>query len=227
MTAGSDASGNSQNGAWAAMPAKTIPGTLAFPDWCVEAFAGKRRMLEIGCGPHGGLAPLAAQIEAEFSGTDINPQAVAGSCAAWPRFRFFTHDAVQPFPLDAGCFDLIAMKAFMTCLPARAEHLAVLANARKVATDGCLLAVMDFLQNWDVPLYKTRYEEGIAHGLERGTFAAPANAFTAGYNAHHFERVELKELLRETGWNLKRIEAVPVVTRSGNRVSGFALLAGC
>jgi len=211
-------------GAWKNMPSRTIPGTLCFPDWCVEAFAGKRRMLEIGCGPKGGLAPLAVQTGVEYCGADINPQAVAEAGAAWPQFRFFTHDATHAFPEDAGRFDLVIMKAFMTCLPTRAEHLAVLANVRSVASDGCLLAIMDFFQNWDVPLYKARYEDGLSRGLERGTFAAPANAFSPGYNAHHFGRDELEELLRKTGWEPERVEAMPVVTRSGNRINGFALV---
>lgn len=223
MTA--DASGAFENGAWRNMSAKTIPGTLSFPAWCVERFAGRRRILEIGCGPHGGLATLAAQMNAEFCGVDINPQAVADSCLLWPDFCFVAHDASQAFPLCIGQFDVIAMKAFMTCLPTRAEHLAVLSNARRVAADGCILAIMDFLQNWDVPLYKARYEGGLAQGLERGTFSAPSNALTSGYKAHHFTSDELDGLMRESGWKIERFEPLPVVTRSGNRINGFALLA--
>ena len=54
------------------MPSKTIPGTLRFPDWCLSSFAGSRRMLEIGCGPTGGLSELAIEIGAEFCGMEYN-----------------------------------------------------------------------------------------------------------------------------------------------------------
>ena len=207
------------------MPSKTIHGTLRFPDWCLSSFAGSRRMLEIGCGPKGGLSELAIEIGAEFCGMDINNQAVADTGNHQRGVRFVAHDARLTFPADIGIFDLVVMKAFLTCLPTRDEHIKVLRNARVHAAENAQLAVMDFLQNWDNPIYKARYDEGMSASLERGSFAAPANAFTAGYAAHHFSQDEAVGLMRESDWNIQRMETVPVVTRSGNRINGFVILA--
>lgn len=124
-----------------------------------------------------------------------------------------------------GPFDLILAKAFLTCLATREEHLAVLKNAHALASPCCTLLVMDFLQNWDHPLYLQRYEDGLASGLERGSFAAPASGACPGYTAHHFAREELAELMRESGFAIDSLTPLPVTTRSGNAIDGFVLIA--
>jgi SAM-dependent methyltransferase len=216
-----ESNGIIDNSAWRNMAPSVVPGTLAFPSECFPMFAKARRVLELGCGSGTELQALARRTGAECVGVDLNGAAFAQAC---PGVSLLRHDARLPLPAE-GAFDLIIAKAFLTCLATRAEHLAVLKNARALASPCCTLLVMDFLQNWDHPLYRQRYGDGLASGLECGSFAAPASGGCPGYTAHHFAKEELAELVCESGFAIDSLATLLVTTRSGNAIEGFVMIA--
>jgi SAM-dependent methyltransferase len=212
---------------WETMAPGEIPGTLALPSHARSLLKNAESLLEFGCGPEGGAAELALAEKGLYRGLDVNAPSIAAASrkfAGEPRAEFLCRDACLP-PPDARKFAVILAKAFFTCLDRSAQHLAALRTARASAAKGTLLIVMDFLQDWNHPLYRVRYEEGARLGLEKGSFQAPPLPNSPGYVAHHFTREELENLARESGWKISHFETLPVRTRSGNRATGFFLIA--
>jgi SAM-dependent methyltransferase len=212
---------------WEAMAPEEIPGTLVLPEEALACVERAESLLEFGCGPEGGAAQLVLAGKGRYRGLDVNAQSVLAAMrkfAGEPRAEFLCRDACLP-PPDGRRFDTILGKAFFTCLPSGAEHLAALRTARASAAKGGRLIVMDFLQDWDNALYRARYEEGERLGLERGSFRAPALRSSPGYTAHHFAQGEMESLAQESGWKIAFWSTLPVRTRSGNRATGFTMTA--
>jgi SAM-dependent methyltransferase len=212
---------------WEKMAPGEIPGTLTLPPEALACVNLAESLLEFGCGPEGGAAQLILAGKGRYRGLDVNAQSVLAATRKFadePRAEFLCRDACLP-PPDGKTFDLILAKAFFTCLPSGAEHFSALRTARESAAKGGRLIVMDFLQDWNHPLYRARYEEGERLGLERGSFRAPALGNSPGYTAHHFAEEELESLTQKSGWNITRWSTLPVRTRSGNRASGFTMMA--
>lgn len=204
-----------------------IPGTLALPPEALACVNLAESLLEFGCGPEGGAAQLVLAGKGRYRGLDVNEESILAATRKFadePRAEFLCRDACLP-PPDARRFDTILAKAFFTCLPSGAEHLAALRTARASAANGGHLIVMDFLQDWSHPLYRARYEESERLGLERGSFRAPALGSSSGYTAHHFAREEMESLAQKSGWKITRWSTLPVRTRSGNRATGFTMMA--
>jgi SAM-dependent methyltransferase len=213
--------------AWEEMTPGEIPGTLVLPAEALACVNHAESLLEFGCGPEGGAARLVLAGKGRYRGFDVNAQSILAATQKFadePRAEFLCRDACQP-PPDRKRFDLVLAKAFFTCLPSGAEHFSALRTARASTANGARLIVMDFLQDWNHPLYRARYEEGERLGLERGSFRAPALGSSPGYVAHHFSREELERLTQKSGWKITQWSTLPVRTRSGNRATGFTMVA--
>ena len=89
---------------------------------------------------------------------------------------------------------------------------------------GRVLCIADFLQNWDLPYYRARYEAGLAETGEQGTFLVREGGRVL-YAAHHFTLEELAGLLDEAGFVLAHVATPRVRTRSGQDVRGVVLAA--
>jgi SAM-dependent methyltransferase len=208
------------------MPPRLIPATLPLPEEFMAAARLSARVLDLGCGVGSAARELPTESFAAWVGLDINPAAVATAKKdLQPNTKFLVHDVRQPLP-DVGAFDLFLFKGVLTCLPTHQEQLQVLHHATMHAAKRRVFVVVDFLQNWDLRIYRRRYERGLRGGLERGTFLAPdGEASLRGYLAHHFEYPELIRLLTAVGLRLVCCRDVPVRTRTGNEARGFVLIA--
>jgi SAM-dependent methyltransferase len=211
---------------WQRIPPRLLPGTLPLPEEFVTAARLARRVLDLGCGVGSALGELATEPFANWVGVDINPRAIAlANKQAAANAEFLVHDARRPFP-NIGTFDLFLLKGVLTCLPTHQEQLQVLRHATAHATERRVFAIVDFLQNWEHPRYRRRYELGLRAGWEKGTFLASDRAASLPtYLAHHFEYHELFRLLDAVGLRLVCSRDITVRTRSGNETQGFVLIA--
>ncbi|WP_428569853.1 MAG: class I SAM-dependent methyltransferase [Solidesulfovibrio sp. DCME] len=176
------------------------------------------RVLDIGCGAGRIMGELAGQ-GFRVVGADRNAASLA---RAGGRGLAVVRADAAALPFGTGCFDAAVLHAVLTVLPTPQSRHAVLTEARRL---GCrLLCIADFLQNWDLPLYKARYEAGQAETGERGSFVV-RQAGEVLYLAHHFTLGELTGLLAGAGYAVALADTPLVTTRSGNRVRGLAVAA--
>ncbi len=197
-----------------------VPSTLSL-DSRVRAFLRpKDRIVDLGCGQGRILGELAALgLGSRHVGVDINGPSLARA----KQVGFSVIQAnLTALPVVDNAFDVGILHAVLTTLVPAAARLAVLREARRVV--GRVLAVADFLQNWDVPLYRARYEAGLAETGEPGSFVVRENGRVL-YPAHHFTVEELTGLLAAAGFAVEFLDTPRVRTRSGNVVRGVVLAA--
>jgi SAM-dependent methyltransferase len=204
---------------WRETPA--VPSTLPLASGVLAALRPDDRILDCGCGAGRVLAELAGQGLGRFHcGLDINPPSLGS--ARDRGFPVARADLTDPLPLADASVDACCLQAVLTCLVPAATRLAVLRQVRRVTRR--VLAVGDFLQNWDLPLYRQRYEAGLLETGEAGSFVV-REAGRVLYAAHHFTVEELTALLAEAGFAVDSLETPLVRTRSGNVVRGILLSA--
>jgi SAM-dependent methyltransferase len=174
--------------------------------------------VDIGCGAGRLLAELAGQ-GWTVAGADRNTASLRE--ARSKGLRVVRAEAAA-LPFADGAFDAGLLHAVLTTLPTPEARLAVLREARRA---GCrILCLADFLQNWDLPYYKARYEAGEAETGERGSFVVREGEWVL-YVAHHFSLPELTALLDAAGYALAFADTPIVTTRSGKRVRGVVAAA--
>ena len=203
---------------WSMAP--RVPSTLEIDPDLLAHFRPHDRIVDLGCGPGRTLFGLrAAGLGRLHVGLDANaPSLALAAGAGLPVVR--ADVAALPF-VDAA-FDVGVVQAVLTTIESPVKRLDMLRAARRVV--GRLLYVGDFLQNWELPYYRARYEAGLAETGESGSFVVRENG-RALYTAHHFTRDELTALLQDAGFGVIRAVFPEVRTRSGNLVRGVSLLA--
>ncbi|KHK04274.1 ubiE/COQ5 methyltransferase [Desulfovibrio sp. TomC] len=152
-------------------------------------------------------------------GADVNPPSLLlAACAGFPVVQA----DLAAMPVADAAFDAGILQAVLTTIPTPGERLAVLREARRIVTR--VLCLGDFLQNWELPYYRTRYETGLAETGECGSFVVREGAVEL-YQAHHFTMDELGDLLGRAGFSVVQAAYPTVRTRSGNLVRGVSLAA--
>lgn len=196
----------------------SVPSSLLL-DTRVSAYLRPTdRILDIGCGAGRVLGELAGQ-GWRVMGADRNTASLA---LAREKGLDVTRADAAALPFRDAAFDAAVLHAVLTTLPTPAIRLAVLREARRV---GCrTLCLADFVQNWDLPYYKARYEAGEAETGERGSFVV-READTVLYVAHHFTLEELSDLLDAAGYTVAFVDTPVVTTRSGKRIRGVIAAA--
>jgi len=204
---------------WRETPA--VPSTLPLLPQILAALRPDDRILDLGCGGGRILAELAGHgLGRLHCGLDINLPSLA--LARKKHLAVALADLTARLPLaDASC-DVCFLQAVLTCLVPASRRLAILREARRVTRR--VLAVADFLQNWDLPLYRARYEAGPGETGEAGSFLV-REGDTVLYAAHHCTIPELTELLAAAGFTVTFLETPQVRTRSGNILRGVVLMA--
>jgi SAM-dependent methyltransferase len=203
---------------WRVTPA--VPSTLPLLPEILSLLRPADSILDCGCGAGRVLSELAGQGlgHARF-GLDINPPSLT---AARDKGFPVMQAEVAALPLRHGACDVCFLQAVLTCLVPAARRLAVLREIRRVTRR--LLCLADFLQNWDLPLYRDRYTSGLAETGEVGSFLV-REAGKVLYPAHHSTVDELSALLASAGFTIVFLETPYVRTRSGNTVRGVVLAA--
>ncbi|MCX7793198.1 MAG: class I SAM-dependent methyltransferase [Thermodesulfovibrionales bacterium] len=206
----------------------SIPSTVK-PDYLLFKYLKPEyRIIDVGCG-NGNIALALGLLGYSVTGVDINQSAIEranqkAQSLRLPNVNFITADICNSH-ID-GCYDIAIMNAFMTTLVDEALRVEVLRRIRDLLRNNGLLYIADFLQNYNIPLYRQRYEEGISCGLEKGTFYVRDSDGNILYLAHHFESKEIMELVINTGYKIIEFEVRKFKTRSGNPIDGFVLIAG-
>lgn len=197
-----------------------VPSTLPLVPEVLSQLRPDDRILDLGCGAGRVLSELAGQGcgRAHF-GLDINPPSLV--LARDKGFAVMAGD-VAAVPVRDKAVDVCNLQAVMTCLVPAAQRLAVLREAHRVTRR--VLCLADFLQNWDIPLYRGRYTDGLAETGEAGSFLV-REAGRVLYPAHHFTVDELTALLDAAGFAVTFLETPFVRTRSGNVIRGVVLAA--
>ncbi len=178
------------------------------------------RIVDLGCGAGRTLSELAgAGYGARLIGADRNPPSLG---LARERGLAVARADLAALPFADGSFDAGILHAVLTTLVPLAARRAVMAEAARVVRR--TLCIADFLQNWDLPYYRDRYEAGEAETGEAGSFLV-REAGRVLYAAHHFTMMELSGLLAEVGFRVVFAAAPRVRTRSGKDVRGVVLAA--
>ncbi|WP_254845175.1 class I SAM-dependent methyltransferase [Desulfovibrio sp. DV] len=149
---------------WTTAPC--VPSTLDVPPAIRAFLVPGDRMIDLGCGPGRTLAALRQAGLGRFHvGADANPPSLAlAAGAGFPVVRA----ELAALPVADAAFDVGILQAVLTTIPGPEARLAVLREARRVVTR--VLCLGDFLQNWDQPYYKARYEAGLAETGQAGSF---------------------------------------------------------
>ncbi len=203
--------------------AKTIPSSIDTTDLLYKSVRHGLKVLDIGCG-EGRLSVRLSQAGCTVTGIDINENALKRAKENSKDVEFCLADATQYLPFDNNVFDLGVMNAFLTVVIPYEKRLSTLKESYRVLKNNGRLYIADFLQNWDIPLYRSRYEEGMSLGLEKGTFPVREGEEIL-YYAHHFTKEEITDLLKDSGFIIKDFITCKHKTRSGNLISGFQLIA--
>ena len=197
-----------------------VPSTLPLLPEILAFVRPEDAILDLGCGAGRVLSELAGQgLGRAHYGLDINLPSLT---AARGKGHAVLAAELTALPVRDDAVDVCFLQAVLTCLVPAAVRLAVLREACRVTRR--VLCLADFLQNWDLPLYRDRYTAGLAETGETGSFLVREGDRVL-YSAHHFTIEELTALLAAAGFTVAHLEMPFVRTRSGNRLRGVILAA--
>lgn len=202
-----------------------IPSSVTVSHLLFKYIKPHSRILDIGCG-EGRLAVALGLLGYNVTGIDINYRAISKATALAEQLGLSHINFVQADACNINItdnYDLAIMNAFLTTVIPRVNRQKAIQSVYRLLRDGGYLYIADFLQNWDVPLYRERYEDGIKSNLEPGTFYVRDGNGDILYPAHHFTIEEILELI--DGFELVDFSIEKLTTRSGNLINGFILIA--
>ena len=216
--------------AWRNYSYQRIPGTLELFPVFYDFFRPDFRILDLGCGSGRICLQLARQGYSQVMGLDVNHNGLTGARTAAvsldPSHRpAFVVGEAQALPFKDGLFQGLFMQAVLTTITDLNKRRRTAAEAARVLRSNGLLYLAAFGQTWSSPLYRSRYEDGLAQGFESGTFSA-TNPQTGQleYLARHFTREELGDLWHGAGFVTEYYKQEIFVTRTGNQINGHVLM---
>lgn len=216
---------------WGRMDGREIPSVLELFDLFRPDLPPKARVVELGCAR--GRIPLllAGEGPGLVVGLDLNAEAAglaARRAAGRPpgaRPLFVAGDA-SAAPLASNSFDRTVIQACLTTIPDARTRAGVVNEAARLLKPGGSLYLAEYGRTDGQPHYRRRYDEGLAQGLEEGSF--PVFDPESGgllFIARHFTRAELAGLITDAGLKEGRYAAETFTTRTGNRINGHVFVA--
>lgn len=205
--------------------AKVIPSSVTVNYLLFKYVKPHSKIVDIGCG-QGRLAIALGLLGYSVTGIDINPNAISKATATVEQIGLSHVNFIQADACNiniADSYDLAIMNAFLTTVIPETNRKKAVQSAYRLLKSGGYLYIADFLQNWDIPLYRERYEDGVKNNLETGTFYVRDDTGAILYPAHHFTTEEILALV--DGFKLIDFSIEKLTTRSGNLINGFVLIA--
>ncbi|WP_406670392.1 class I SAM-dependent methyltransferase [Methanolobus sp. ZRKC4] len=219
-----------QTNPWECINGKNIPTTIELDPIIYKYTSPACRILDIGCGS-GKASNLLASLGFSVTGVDINTEALrmakssseSQNCLQIPLF-IRTDARALPFP-DAA-FNVVIMQAFLTTIVSKDDRARIIREACRVLEPGGYLYLADFGQTWHSKVYRERYINDLPVTKEEGSIVAyDEGTEEIAYVAHHFTEKELVFLLIDNGFEIEFFKRDEFVTRTGNRVNGFIIVA--
>ena len=214
---------------WKEYKGSEIPGTLnPFPVF-FEHFPKEGAILDMGCGYGRICRDLLQNGFRSLVGLDFNINGLMrGRREAGPESPLnYCAGSALASPFRDSSFNGIIMQAFLTTLPEVYDRRKALDEAFRLLKPNGLVYAAVFGQTWENPVYRKRYEQGMAQGLEKGSFEA-VNPETGAfeYRARHFTKEELFNLFNQAGFNILSHQTEIFTTRTGNKINGHVIIAG-
>jgi ubiquinone/menaquinone biosynthesis C-methylase UbiE len=216
---------------WNKFIGTNIPSSLELDPVFLLLIPRNTRILDLGCGFGKSVFELYRQGYRDLHGLDFNATGVDAANHTARQLKLdpapvFTQGDARRIPMPDKTVGAVLTQAFWTTLP-EPDRRVVMKEINRVLEPGGKLYIADFDQAWENPVYRRRYELGIAKGYDRGTFEVLDDSDNVEYLAHHFTRGELSTLLKQGGFDdILSSQNKPMTTRSGNVIPGHVLVAG-
>jgi ubiquinone/menaquinone biosynthesis C-methylase UbiE len=212
---------------WATYDPALIPSSTYIPTGVLRPLIQGNDLLDLGCGVGSNLQELLGCQPSSLVGIDVNWEVTRRAnilSKGDPVAHFVTGDA-GGLPFKTSSFDVVTAQALLTVIPTAKERESILAEASRVLRPGGHMHVGDFLVAEDLPFYRRRYERGEKLTGEFGSFLVEEPDGHVLYVAHHFNMVELTQLLESHHLTIVREHREPTLTRSGKKLTGISILA--
>ncbi len=218
---------NSEN--WNKFVGSKIPSSLEIQSILYDFIQKDSKIIDIGCGFGKTVFDLHKQGYVNICGIDSNKSGIKfanlKSKRLNPKPKVKIANALY-LPYQDSIFDGVITQAFWTTIVTAKERLKIIKEINRIMKQNGILYIADFEQNYHLPMYKKRYEDGIKKGYENGTFEV-INKKTEEfeYLAHHHTKEELSKLAREGGFSkIEHYESKIFTTRSGNKINGCVMI---
>ncbi len=220
---------NSKN--WNKFIGNEIPSSLELQSVIYKFLKKDYKIIDIGCGFGKTVFDLYEKGYIDISGIDSNKSGIEFANLKSKQLNlnpvpiFEVADAIH-LPYQNSVFYFAIAQAFLTTIITTKERLRVIKEINRILKKNAILYIADFEQNYHLPMYKKRYEDGIRKGYENGTFEV-TNKRTGEleYLAHHYTKKELYKLTREGGFSkIEYYGSKIFTTRSGNKINGCVMI---
>ena len=215
---------------WTCLKGSTIPSTVKLDPIIHQYITSGCNILDIGCGIGKVSIPLASQAFL-VTGIDINAEALQmaksiSETENCPQKPLFARSDATHLPFQNETFDIAIMQAFLTTIVSKEDRGRIIREACRVLKPGGYIYLGDFGQTWHSKIYRERYINDLPLTREEGSIVAyDEETGEIAYIAHHFTEKELVLLLVENGFEIDFFKRDEFVTRTGNRVNGFVVVA--
>lgn len=221
---------NSDN--WNKFIGSEIPSSIKTQPIIYNFIKKDYKIIDIGCGFGKTVFDLHKNGYVNVYGIDTNKSGIKLADSIIKKLqliskpKFKTANALN-LPFLDEIFDCAITQSFWTTIVMANERLKIIKEINRIVKQNGILYIADFEQNYGLPMYKKRYENGIKMGYENGTFEV-INKKTKEieYLAHHYTKKELFDLARGGGFSkIEYYESKIFTTRSGNNIKGCVIIA--
>lgn len=166
------------------------------PETLLPLLARSSSVLEIGCG-EGTVCRYLASAGLAVTGIDINAMAIEAAMSSSTDKTSFPilYRVADILGIEnIGQFDAVVLIRVLTCFADERDWKRLLDRADAALHEGGLLYIHDFAYDPGNPAYDRRYEEGVARGWRRGSFAVRPQGDDLAFVAFHHDDVALAEI---------------------------------
>ncbi len=215
---------------WTEFNYNEIPHSLELFQVFYDYVKSRYQILDIGTGT--GYTAIKLGLQGyHVIGIDINKKGIEkitrntvhGNISNLINFQIST---ATNLPFKSESFDFIIMQAFLTTIIEKENRNKIIKECYRVLKKCQYLYLAVFGQTWHSELYRNRYLRDFPITKEEGSFLSfnkSSNKFE--YIAHHYTEKELVFLLVNNGFKLDYFQHQELMTKSGNKINGFVIIA--